>query len=135
MNTSFSRRRILLGAVFCCALPRVAFAQARPVFLPSGITSPLIFGGFRAIKKEQDLGGWLLCNGAEVSRTEFKALFEALGPNALPGDGRSTFNLPNDPCQYGEDGAPLIGWAISWSEPRCGLPAGTTMPFDATSNI
>jgi hypothetical protein len=105
------------------------------VFLPSGITSPLIFGGFRAIKKEQDLGGWLLCNGAEVSRTEFKALFEALGPNALPGDGRSTFNLPNDPCQYGEDGAPLIGWAISWSEPRCGLPAGTTMPFDATSNI
>ena len=113
MNTSFNRRQILLGAVSCCALPRVTFAQARPVFLPPGITSPLVI----------------------VSRTEFKALFQALGPNAIPGDGHSTFNLPNDPCQYGEDGAPLIGWAISWSEARCGMPEGAIMPFDAMSNI
>src|SRR5262245_37247508 len=40
-------------------------------------------------------GGWLVCDGAAVSRTSFAELFAAIGTVWGNGDGRSTFNLPN----------------------------------------
>lgn len=39
--------------------------------------------------------GFLLCNGAAVSRTTYSKLFEAIGTTYGAGDGSSTFNLPN----------------------------------------
>ena len=39
--------------------------------------------------------GYLLCNGAAVSRTTYAALFAAIGTIYGTGDGSSTFNLPN----------------------------------------
>ena len=39
--------------------------------------------------------GYLLCNGAAVSRTTYAALFEAIGTAHGSGDGSTTFNLPN----------------------------------------
>ncbi|MEL7603169.1 MAG: tail fiber protein [Bacillota bacterium] len=39
--------------------------------------------------------GWLLCDGAEVSRTEQAALFAVIGTAYGSGDGSATFNLPN----------------------------------------
>ena len=39
--------------------------------------------------------GYLLCNGAEVSRTTYAALFAAIGTTYGTGDGSTTFNLPN----------------------------------------
>lgn len=39
--------------------------------------------------------GYLLCNGAAVSRTTYAALFSAVGTTYGAGDGSSTFNLPN----------------------------------------
>lgn len=39
--------------------------------------------------------GWLLCNGAAVSRTEYAALFDKIGVKYGSGDGSTTFNLPN----------------------------------------
>ena len=38
---------------------------------------------------------WLLCNGQEVSRTDYAELFEILGTTYGEGDGSTTFNLPN----------------------------------------
>lgn len=38
--------------------------------------------------------GWLLCNGAAVSRTTYATLFAALGTVFGVGDGSTTFNLP-----------------------------------------
>lgn len=38
--------------------------------------------------------GWLLCNGAAVSRTTYAALFAAIGTTWGAGDGTTTFNLP-----------------------------------------
>ncbi|CAF1561027.1 unnamed protein product, partial [Didymodactylos carnosus] len=38
---------------------------------------------------------WLLCNGATVSRTQYRRLFTVLGQRYGPGDGNSTFNLPD----------------------------------------
>jgi microcystin-dependent protein len=39
--------------------------------------------------------GWLLCNGAAVSRTTYSALFAVVGTTFGTGDGSTTFNLPN----------------------------------------
>ena len=39
--------------------------------------------------------GWLLCNGSNVSRTTYKALFAAIGTKFGKGNGSSTFTLPN----------------------------------------
>ena len=39
--------------------------------------------------------GWLLCNGATVSRYTFKNLFIAIGTTYGSGDGSTTFHLPN----------------------------------------
>lgn len=40
-------------------------------------------------------GGFLLCNGANVSRTTYANLFAAIGTLYGTGDGSSTFGLPN----------------------------------------
>ena len=39
--------------------------------------------------------GWLLCNGALVSRTTYATLFNAIGSNFGAGDGSTTFGFPN----------------------------------------
>lgn len=39
--------------------------------------------------------GWLLCNGAAVSRTTYAALFDKIGVTHGQGDGSTTFNLPD----------------------------------------
>lgn len=42
--------------------------------------------------------GYLLADGAEVSRTIYAALFFAIGPYYGDGDGLTTFNVPNLSC-------------------------------------
>lgn len=39
--------------------------------------------------------GWLLCDGSAVSRTDYAALFTAIGTLYGTGDGSTTFNLPD----------------------------------------
>lgn len=39
--------------------------------------------------------GYLSCNGALVSRTQFADLFAAIGTTWGTGDGKTTFKLPN----------------------------------------
>lgn len=39
--------------------------------------------------------GWLICNGAAVSRTVYAALFAKIGTTFGAGDGSTTFNLPD----------------------------------------
>ena len=39
--------------------------------------------------------GWLICNGANVSRTIYASLFAAIGTTYGEGDGSTTFTLPN----------------------------------------
>ena len=39
--------------------------------------------------------GWLLCDGAAVSRTDYAALFAVIGTTYGKGNGSTTFNLPN----------------------------------------
>lgn len=39
--------------------------------------------------------GWLLCDGTEVSRATYSALFGIIGTSYGAGDGATTFNLPD----------------------------------------
>lgn len=39
--------------------------------------------------------GWLICNGAAVSRTTYSDLFAVIGTKYGAGDGSTTFNLPD----------------------------------------
>lgn len=39
--------------------------------------------------------GWLICNGAAISRTQYPSLFNLLGTRWGAGDGSTTFNIPN----------------------------------------
>ena len=45
--------------------------------------------------------GWLLCDGAAVSRTLYAALFVVLGTAYGVGDGSTTFNLPDRRDRFG----------------------------------
>ena len=39
--------------------------------------------------------GWLKCNGAAISRTDYDDLFDSIGTTYGTGDGSTTFNLPD----------------------------------------
>lgn len=56
-------------------------------WIPTGLIAP--FAGAAAPD------GWLLCDGAAVSRTQYAALFAVIGTVYGAGDGSSTFNLPD----------------------------------------
>lgn len=57
---------------------------------PSAFTGVVVpYGGSAAPS------GWLLCNGAAVSRATYSALFSITGTAFGTGDGSTTFNLPN----------------------------------------
>ncbi len=58
--------------------------------IPPGVINA--FGGSMSPKPPV---GWLACDGAEVSRTLYAGLFQAIGTVWGPGDGSSTFNLPD----------------------------------------
>lgn len=55
--------------------------------IPPGVI--LDFGGVTAPS------GWLLCDGAAVSRTTYASLFSAIGTTFGAGDGSTTFNVPD----------------------------------------
>lgn len=56
---------------------------------PTGIISA--FAGISA----KVPSGWLLCDGREVSRTDYAKLFDVIGTTYGDGNGTTTFNIPN----------------------------------------
>ena len=64
-----------------------AISAQTPPALPTG--SFIFFGGVDVPE------GFLLCNGANVSRSDYAALFAVIGSKYGEGDGSSTFTLPN----------------------------------------
>ena len=66
------------------SIATTAFVRA---ILPPGVTVP--YAGTSAPD------GWLLCDGRNVSRTTYAALFNAIGTTHGRGDGSTTFGLPD----------------------------------------
>ena len=61
-------------------------ADARYAAFPAGVLTA--YGGSSVPS------GWLLCDGAAVSRSTYAALFAAIGTTYGVGDGSTTFNVP-----------------------------------------
>lgn len=65
----------------------------RPVYVPAGNIFPS--GAVTEFAGATAPAGWLLCDGAAVSRTTYAALFNAISTTYGVGDGSTTFNLPD----------------------------------------
>jgi len=63
--------------------------------------------------------GWLQCNGQQQSRTQFAALFAAIGTTFGAGDGSTTFNLPDLRGQF------IRGWSAT-NNPDTGRVFGSS---------
>jgi hypothetical protein len=64
-----------------------AWVSSTPTYVPTG--GMMMWGTASAPT------GYLLCNGAAVSRSTYSALFAVLGTTYGSGDGSTTFNLPD----------------------------------------
>ena len=60
---------------------------------PAPVT--LIPGLIEAFTGSSIPSGYLLCDGSAVSRTTYATLYDVIGDTFGPGDGSTTFNLPN----------------------------------------
>ena len=54
-----------------------------------------ISGDLKATARAAAPEGWLMCEGQAVSRSTYKALFDAIGTTYGKGDGGTTFNVPD----------------------------------------
>lgn len=119
----------------------VAWANARTLTLSGVVNGSASFDGSRNITIETTQGesggggvptgsiiaymgqdgtipsGYLLCNGAAVSRTTYANLFAVIGTKFGTGDGRTTFTLPNLNNRFLEGTTSTPGTAI-----EAGLP-------------
>ena len=60
--------------------------------------------------------GYLICNGQEVSRTDYSDLYKVIGTTYGEGDRETTFNIPNLVDKF------IQGSTISGTEKEAGLP-------------
>lgn len=65
--------------------------------------------------------GWFLCDGSAISRTAYAGLFAAIGTTWGPGDGVTTFNIPDF------RGRTLIGAGGAYAVGATGGAATTTL--------
>lgn len=98
--------------------------KLKPLSMPTGM-----LGYFYSVPD-----GWLLCNGAAVSRSTYAALFAVIGTKHGSGDGSTTFNLPNLANRFVE-GTTSIGSAGTFKS--AGLPniSGTFTEHGNTSGM
>lgn len=73
----------------------VTRAIADATYVPQTSSSLVPAGAITQFAGASAPAGWLLCSGQAVSRTTYAALFAVIGTTYGPGDGSTTFNLPD----------------------------------------
>ena len=66
-----------------------------PAELTAAVESSVPSGAVMHFAMQSAPTGWLKADGSAVSRTQYPALFAAIGTTFGVGDGRTTFNLPD----------------------------------------
>lgn len=61
----------------------------------SGLADGADVGDVKTVATEEPPLGWLKCNGAVVSRSQYAALFDVIGTRFGAGNGSTTFGLPD----------------------------------------
>lgn len=104
--------------------------------LKLSIQSPAPVGSVMLLDTDIIPDGWLLCNGAAVSRSTYSALFDKLGTRHGAGDGSTTFNLPDMRDRYPIGvGTNTIGTAIAEQLPNIIGAIGTVINQPLTSGM
>jgi len=87
------------------------------LFASTGLIDPLLGGAppgaYMPFAGTTAPAGWLFMFGQAVSRTEYASLFAVLGTTYGPGDGATTFNLPD-----------MRGRVPGGKDNMCGVAAG-----------
>lgn len=66
---------------------KIAFSTLKTNVIPPGVINAYVSSSIPS--------GWLLCDGSEVNRTTYAALFAIISTTYGAGDGSTTFNVPN----------------------------------------
>lgn len=122
-DVALSAGQILAGAWITIAFDGVDFEMA------IGTTpSTVSVGVIMAWPMSTVPAGWLECDGSAISRTTYAALFGVVGTSYGPGNGTTTFNLPNYKNQF------LRGFDASGTDAadRTNRGDGTTGAFVGT---
>lgn len=106
-------------AIICALLLAAvrAFAQdPMPIPLPPGATGAVpVLGKGTMTYDVISIGGWLLCNGARVKKSDYPALWKKLSTSGTTYEimpDAESFLLPSMPFQY-KAGKLFKGWAIN----------------------
>jgi microcystin-dependent protein len=84
------------GQILASALTIIEYDGTRFQLLSVAAVPAAIPAGFVAAWPLASVPtGWLECDGSAVSRSSYPALFAVYGTSYGPGDGSTTFNLPN----------------------------------------
>lgn len=78
--------------------------------------------------------GYLVCNGTAVSRSGYPALFTALGTLYGPGNGSTTFNLPNMQSEFARGSDPGAGRAVGSTQTSSNLNHTHTFTTNSSGN-
>jgi microcystin-dependent protein len=109
-------------------MPTIFGPSATVTATPAGVIE--MFGGSSAPT------GYLMCDGSAVSRTTFANLFAVIGTAYGPGDGSTTFNLPNMNAKFPRGGAPgTTGGADSHSHPLSNQGGASSIASAADSGV
>lgn len=73
---------------------RIASQKAVKAYIASVINNILPIGSIISYGSPTPPSGWLLANGAAISRSTYSSLFGIIGTTFGTGDGAATFNLP-----------------------------------------
>ena len=73
-----------------------------PYSIKSGNGNPV--GSIQPFAGESAPAGWLICDGSEINRNEYRSLFDIIGEKFGSGNGTTTFNLPDFRGEF------LRGW-------------------------
>jgi microcystin-dependent protein len=84
MQSRSDQHRLILGTATNVARVSTSSANALP-----------IVGELRSFVKDASFGGWLLCDGSEVSRAEYPQLYELFTDKFGIASTTDTFILPN----------------------------------------
>jgi len=85
----------ITDSVTSAASDTAASAKAVKAAYDKAMAASLIAPGDFVFSYKASKTGFLLCNGAAVSRTTYANLFAAIGTKFGAGDGSTTFNLPD----------------------------------------
>lgn len=94
-NLTVGGNLAISGSTTLSADPTLALQAATKQYVDSAAAGSSPSGALVMWPTATAPTGWLLCNGAAVSRATYAALFAVIGTTFGSGDGSTTFNLPD----------------------------------------